>query len=30
MGGIYQLWRRGLATLRGQRFDPRHEPGSTP
>jgi 1-acyl-sn-glycerol-3-phosphate acyltransferase len=25
MGGIYQLWKRSLAMLRGQRFDPRHD-----
>ena len=25
MGGIYQGWRRSLALLRGQRFDPRHD-----
>ena len=24
MGGIYDLWRGAVATLRGQRFDPRH------
>ncbi|MFT8244808.1 lysophospholipid acyltransferase family protein [Roseomonas sp. BN140053] len=24
MGGIYELWRRALAALRGQRFDARH------
>jgi 1-acyl-sn-glycerol-3-phosphate acyltransferase len=27
MGGAWQLWRRVGATLRGQRFDPRHEQG---
>lgn len=26
MGGIYQLWRRLGAALRGRRFDPRHDP----
>jgi 1-acyl-sn-glycerol-3-phosphate acyltransferase len=26
MGGIFQLWRRLLAALRGQRYDPRHDP----
>ncbi|MBR0652168.1 glycerol acyltransferase [Roseomonas terrae] len=26
MGGVYQLWRRAGAMLRGQRFDPRHTP----
>lgn len=25
MGGVYQLWRRMAAMLRGQRFDPRHD-----
>jgi 1-acyl-sn-glycerol-3-phosphate acyltransferase len=26
MGGVYQLWRRMGAMLRGERFDPRHDP----
>lgn len=26
MGGIYDLWRRGRALLRGRRFDARHDP----
>jgi 1-acyl-sn-glycerol-3-phosphate acyltransferase len=26
MGGTFQLWRRLTAALRGQRFDPRHDP----
>jgi 1-acyl-sn-glycerol-3-phosphate acyltransferase len=26
MGGIYQLWRHLCAALRGERFDPRHDP----
>lgn len=26
MGGVFQLWRRLGALLRGQRFDPRHDP----
>jgi 1-acyl-sn-glycerol-3-phosphate acyltransferase len=26
MGGIFPLWRRLVALLRGQRFDPRHDP----
>lgn len=26
MGGIYQSWRRLRAALRGERFDPRHDP----
>ncbi len=25
MGGVYQLWRRLRATMRGERFDPRHD-----
>jgi 1-acyl-sn-glycerol-3-phosphate acyltransferase len=25
MGGVYQMWRRMSAALRGQRFDPRHD-----
>lgn len=27
MGGLYQGWRRLRAALRGERFDPRHDPG---
>jgi len=27
MGGVYQAWSRLRALLRGQRFDPRHDPG---
>ena len=26
MGGVFPLWRRGVATLRGERYDPRHDP----
>ena len=26
MGGIYQLWRRLLSAVKGQSFDPRHDP----
>ncbi|NGM21079.1 glycerol acyltransferase [Roseomonas stagni] len=26
MGGVWQLWRRLRSTLRGERFDPRHDP----
>jgi 1-acyl-sn-glycerol-3-phosphate acyltransferase len=26
MGGIFDLWRRVVAALRGRRFDPRHDP----
>jgi hypothetical protein len=25
VGGVYDLWRRGKAILRGERFDPAHE-----
>jgi 1-acyl-sn-glycerol-3-phosphate acyltransferase len=28
MGGVYQFWRRLGALRRGERFDPRHDPGS--
>lgn len=30
MGGIYQLWSRLRAALRGTRYDPRHDPGAPP
>jgi len=23
---VFPLWRRGVATLRGERYDPRHDP----
>jgi len=26
MGGVFPLWRRSVATLRGERYDPRHDP----
>ena len=26
MGGIFDLWRRTRAALKGERFDPRHDP----
>jgi 1-acyl-sn-glycerol-3-phosphate acyltransferase len=28
VGGVYDLWRRGVALSQGQRFDPHHEPGA--
>jgi 1-acyl-sn-glycerol-3-phosphate acyltransferase len=30
MGGIYDLWRKATAALRGERFDPRHHPAEGP
>jgi DNA-binding FadR family transcriptional regulator len=30
MGGIYDIWRKARAALRGERFDPRHHPAEGP